>query len=179
MGFPRKLALVFIGFLGLCFNATGVPDTNVSSVLCNSGVYSKGDPFGISLAYVIAEIVAVTPTSKNYDFFNISPYPNADAFGHAACNQNLTSADCALCLGAAKTAMFASCQSRIGARSVLHDCTIRLPLEKGRIKKFIPGIRYTRQAPMAAVLTYPKSADSFTSFLYLTLLRNQQIGIRA
>ncbi|KAG5246190.1 hypothetical protein OIU76_001632 [Salix suchowensis] len=125
MGFPPKLALVFIGFLGLCVIAKGVPDTNVTSVLCNSGVYSKGDPFGISLAYVIAEIVAVTPTSRNYDFFNISPYPNADAFGHAACNQNLTSADCASCLGAAKTAMFASCQSRIGARSVLHDCTMR------------------------------------------------------
>ncbi|KAJ6931099.1 antifungal protein ginkbilobin-like protein [Populus alba x Populus x berolinensis] len=74
MGFPPKLALVFIGFFGLCVIATSVPDTNVTTVLCNSGVYSK---------------------------------------------------DCSTCLGAAKTAMFASCQSRIGARSVLHDCTIR------------------------------------------------------
>ncbi|KAH8509239.1 hypothetical protein H0E87_011121 [Populus deltoides] len=152
MGFPPKLALVFIGFFGWCVIATSVPDTNVTTVLCNSGVYSKGDPFGTSLAYVLAEIEAGTPTSKNYDYFNISPYPNAFAYGHAACNQNLTSSDCSSCLGAAKTAMFASCQSRIGARSVLHDCTIRPPLEKKRIKKLIPGIRYTRQAPMAAVL---------------------------
>ncbi|KAG6776323.1 hypothetical protein POTOM_019829 [Populus tomentosa] len=124
MGFPPKLALVFIGFFGLCVIATSVPDTNVTTVLCNSGVYSKGDPFGTSLAYVLAEIEAVILTSKNYDYFNISPYPNAFAYGHGACNQNLTSSDCSTCLGAAKTAMFASCQSRIGARSVLHDCTI-------------------------------------------------------
>ncbi|CAK7346612.1 unnamed protein product [Dovyalis caffra] len=121
MGSLPKLALVIVGFFGWCIVTRSVPDTNVTTVLCNSGTYSKGDPFGISLDYVLAEIESVTPTNKNYDYYNISPYPNAFAYGHAACNQNLTSSDCTTCLGAAKTAMFATCQSRIGARSVLHD----------------------------------------------------------
>ncbi|XP_052184183.1 antifungal protein ginkbilobin-like protein [Diospyros lotus] len=101
------------------------PNTNVSSVLCNNGVYSEGNPFATSLAYVIAELEAVTPTIRGYDYHNISPYPNAFAYGHAACNKNLTASDCGTCLGAAKMAMFGACNSRIGARSILVDCTIR------------------------------------------------------
>ncbi|EEF41722.1 antifungal protein ginkbilobin-like protein [Ricinus communis] len=127
MGIPPKFAAVMIiSFLGLCSTkVTSMPNTQVLTVLCNAGVYSKADPFAISLAYVVEELEKKTAESKNYDYFNISPYPNAFAYGHAACNQNLTSSDCTACLGAAKTAMFSSCPSRIGARSVLHDCTIR------------------------------------------------------
>ncbi|KAK8588303.1 hypothetical protein V6N13_087238 [Hibiscus sabdariffa] len=75
--------------------------------------------------YVLQDLEAVTPKREGHDYFNISPYPNALANGHAACNQNLTTSDCAICLIAAKTAMFGTCQNLIGSRSVLHDCTIR------------------------------------------------------
>ncbi|XWS46805.1 hypothetical protein CRYUN_Cryun14cG0099900 [Craigia yunnanensis] len=125
MGYLPKLAAAMIGFLLLCNNVRSVPNTSITTVLCNSGVYSKGDPFATSLAFILEELETVTPTRRGYDYFNISPYPNAFAYGHAACYQNLTSSDCATCLAAAKTAMFGTCQSRIGARSVLHDCTIR------------------------------------------------------
>lgn len=116
---------LLIGFLGLSSVVQCIPNTNVSSILCNSRVFSKGDPFSISLAYVLSELEAVTPTRHGYDYHNVSPYPNAFSYGHAACNANLTSPDCSTCLGAAKTAMFATCVSRIGARAVLFDCTIR------------------------------------------------------
>lgn len=129
MGLSPKLAttiiLSFLGFLLCSINVSSLPNTAVQTVLCNSGVYSKGDPFGVSLSYVVEELETATPRSKNYDYYNISPYPNAFAYGHAACSQNLTSSDCTTCLDAAKTTMFSTCQSRIGARSVLHDCTIR------------------------------------------------------
>ncbi|KAI9180625.1 hypothetical protein LWI28_006749 [Acer negundo] len=125
MGFLQKLAVIVIGLSMLCRIVRSVPNTNVTSVLCNSGVYTGGDPFAISLAYVLADLETATSTSKGYDYHNISPYPNAFAYGHAACNNNLTTSDCTACLGAAKTALFASCQTRIGARSVLYDCTIR------------------------------------------------------
>jgi len=125
MGFPPKATVIVTAILWLCSVAGSIPDTDVNTVLCNSGVYSQGDPFAISLNYVVAELETVPPTRKSYDFFNISPYPNAFAYGHAACNQNLTSSDCTTCLAAAKTAMFSTCQSRIGARAVLHDCTMR------------------------------------------------------
>ncbi|CAK9151057.1 unnamed protein product [Ilex paraguariensis] len=116
---------LLIGGLGLCGIVRSEPNTNVKNVLCNSGVYAKADPFAISLAYILSELQSVAPTRQGYDYRNISPYPNAFAYGHAACNQNLTSSDCSTCLGAAKTTMFGACESRIGARSVLYDCTIR------------------------------------------------------
>ncbi|XP_050238527.1 antifungal protein ginkbilobin-like protein [Mercurialis annua] len=123
---PKMAAKIMISILALFITKiTSDPNTKVLSVLCNSGEYSKGDPFGISLAFVVEELEDSTPKSKNYNYYNISPYPNAFAFGHAACNQNLTTSDCRTCLAAAKTAMFSSCPNRIGSRSVLQDCTIR------------------------------------------------------
>ncbi|KAG8389362.1 hypothetical protein BUALT_Bualt02G0221400 [Buddleja alternifolia] len=111
--------------LSLCNTATSKPNTAVKLVQCNSGTYTAGDPFTISLTYVLAELENATPSRQGYDFHNISPYPNAFAYGHAACNQTLTSADCAACLASAKTALLGACDGRIGARSVLYDCTIR------------------------------------------------------
>ncbi|OVA16283.1 Gnk2-homologous domain [Macleaya cordata] len=111
--------------LGICEEVSCVPNTNITSVLCNSGVYTRSDPFATSLTYVLSNLEAVTPSRKGYDYFNISPYPNAFAYGHAACNSTLQSADCTTCLGVAKQSMLTTCVSRIGARSVLYDCTIR------------------------------------------------------
>lgn len=88
-------------------------------------MYTSGDPFAISLAYILQELETATSAQKNYDYYDISPYPNAFAYGHASCNPNMTSSDCTTCLGAAKTDMLATCQSNIGGRAVLGDCSIR------------------------------------------------------
>ncbi|KAL2238882.1 antifungal protein ginkbilobin-2 [Sesamum indicum] len=109
----------------LCDVARCKPNTTVKIVQCNIGTYTEGDPFTISLAYVLAELENVTPARQGYDFRDISPYPNAFAYGHAACNQTLTSSDCTACLSAARIAVLSSCDHRIGGRSVLYDCTIR------------------------------------------------------
>lgn len=119
----KKLLTLFS--LCVCSVVQSVPSTNIVQVLCNAVAYSEGDPFGASLAYVLSDLEAETPGRKGYDYTNISPYPNAFAYGHATCNGNITSSDCGACLGAAKTAMFGQCPRRIGARSVLVDCKIR------------------------------------------------------
>nr|XP_043610102.1 antifungal protein ginkbilobin-like protein [Erigeron canadensis] len=116
---------LFIRVFGICRIVESAPNTNVASVLCNSGIYTKGDPFTISLAYVLDELPKVTPYQQGYDYRNISPYPNAFAYGHASCNQNLTSMDCKTCLDAAEVHMLDICSYRIGARAVLNDCAIR------------------------------------------------------
>lgn len=121
---PQILASILL-LLSLCRISAATPNTAVKSVLCNSGTYTKGDPFTISLAYVLAELESATPSRRSYDFRNISPYPNAFAYGHAACNQTLSSSDCADCLAAAKSAMLGSCDGRIGGRGELYDCLIR------------------------------------------------------
>lgn len=105
--------------------ARGAPDTTVKQVLCNVAGYTAGDPFAASVAYVVADLVAATPAREGYDYANISPYPNAFAYGHATCSRNLTRSDCGTCLGAAKGAMLGTCASRIGARAVLGDCGMR------------------------------------------------------
>ncbi|KAK7378344.1 hypothetical protein VNO80_03783 [Phaseolus coccineus] len=126
MGIATKCVIIGIGLLWLWSVAESVPNTSIINVLCNSGVYTSGDPFAISLSYVLGDLEKETGTQKSYEYHNISPYPNAYAYGHATCNLNLTSSDCKTCLGAAKMALFTTCQApRIGARSVLHDCTIR------------------------------------------------------
>lgn len=117
--------VILMGFLHGIAMVTSTPNTNIQTVLCNSGRYTAGDPFATSLAYVLEELQTTTPKHKNYDLYNISPYPNAFAYGHGSCNKNLTISDCTVCIGAAKTAMLDSCQSRIGARAVLLDCAIR------------------------------------------------------
>jgi hypothetical protein len=123
---PQKHVTIVVILLCLWSSAESVPNTNIIKVLCNSGVYTSGDPFGISLSYVVEDLENETPSQKNYDYHNISPYPNSFAYGHATCNLNLTSSDCKTCLGVAKSDIFTTCQTKtIGARSVLHDCSIR------------------------------------------------------
>nr|GEV39508.1 aluminum-activated malate transporter 13-like [Tanacetum cinerariifolium] len=85
--------------LGICKVVQSAPNTNVTSVLCNSGVYTKGDPFTISLAYILDELPKVTPSQKG--------------------------TDCKTCLDAAEVHMLDTCNNRIGARATLNDCAIR------------------------------------------------------
>ena len=127
MGFDLKFASITMMLLLLTCTTKVISarDTTVTTVLCNAGTYTAGDPFATSLAYVLDELENTTPKRENYDFYNISPYPNAFAYGHGFCKKNLTRSDCADCLGAARVAMVGSCQSRIGARGVLRDCEIR------------------------------------------------------
>lgn len=101
------------------------PDVTVVSTLCNSAAYTGGDPFAISLAYVLADLLEAAPDRRGHDYYNISPYPNAFAYGHAACKANLTASDCTTCLRYAEGQMNSTCGMRIGARSVLVDCTTR------------------------------------------------------
>ncbi|XP_009356861.3 antifungal protein ginkbilobin-like protein [Pyrus x bretschneideri] len=121
------VTLTLIGFAGFffCSVVRCTPDTNVTNVLCNGGLYTAGDPFAVSLAYVLQELETAAPAHKNYDSYNISPYPNAFAYGHASCNKNITAPDCTTCLGAAKTDMSVTCQNAIGGRAVLVDCAVR------------------------------------------------------
>ncbi|XP_047316603.1 antifungal protein ginkbilobin-like protein [Impatiens glandulifera] len=126
MGFLEKtkqiLLIILIGHLTATIST---PNTKIATVLCNSGVFTAGDPFSISLNYILSELQSLTPSHPQKDFHNISPYPNAFAYGHAACTNNLTASDCTNCLRAANSAMFTTCVTRIGARAVLVDCTMR------------------------------------------------------
>ncbi|CAI9107906.1 OLC1v1007388C1 [Oldenlandia corymbosa var. corymbosa] len=117
--------ILLVGFYHQTCFVESVPNTTVLITQCNNGVYANGDPFGISVAYVVDDLESATPFRQGYVYRNISPYPNAFAYGEANCNQSLNGLDCGTCLGAAKKAMLSSCVSRIGARSGLVDCSMR------------------------------------------------------
>uniref|UniRef100_A0A453AV40 Gnk2-homologous domain-containing protein n=3 Tax=Triticinae TaxID=1648030 RepID=A0A453AV40_AEGTS len=120
------LPLALVHLLSSCPHTTsGAPNTAPLSVLCNGAVYGAGDPFAESLAYVLADLLAATPQSRARDAYTISPYPNAFAYGHAACRAGLTGVDCASCLGSAVSQMNATCGHAVGARAVLVDCSVR------------------------------------------------------
>lgn len=111
--------------------AAAAPNTEAISVLCNGASYGAGDPFAASLEYVLSELVSATPTARSSgggrDFYDISPYPSAFAYGHASCSPALASsaADCAACLRSAVSQMDAACGHSVGARAVLVDCSVR------------------------------------------------------
>ncbi|TVU37492.1 hypothetical protein EJB05_10808, partial [Eragrostis curvula] len=105
--------------------AVAAPNTAALSVLCNGAVYGAGDPFAASLAYVLSEMQSATPARAGHDFYDISPFPTAFAYGHAACRAALTAADCAACLASAASQMDATCGHSVGARAVLVDCSVR------------------------------------------------------
>lgn len=126
MAVLAKVMVVLFTLLAIFFAASeATPNTNLTQLLCNGATYTGGDPFSRSLSYVLDDLQASTPSSKDHDYYNISPFPNAFAYGHAACNANLTATDCATCLSSARTTMLNTCVSRIGARVVLYDCAIR------------------------------------------------------
>jgi hypothetical protein len=101
------------------------PNTEALSVLCNGASYGAGDPFATSLTFVLSELLSATPVRAGHDFYDISPYPAAFAYGHAACRAALSAADCAACLRSAVSQMDASCGHSVGARAVLVDCSVR------------------------------------------------------
>lgn len=74
MGFPSKLALVIIGFFGQCIIVKSVHDTNVTTIICNSKMYSKGDTFGISAnqtwAYTTLQICIFSHIKRYLDVAN-------------------------------------------------------------------------------------------------------------
>ncbi|KQK14894.1 antifungal protein ginkbilobin-2 [Brachypodium distachyon] len=122
---PVALLLLFCGPHG----AGAAPSTTPLSVLCNGDVYGAGDPFAASLAYVLSDLLARAPSSSPSprDAYSISPWPNAFAYGHAACGARVpTHAACAACLGSAIAQINSSCgAAAVGARAVLVDCRVR------------------------------------------------------
>ncbi|XP_073138360.1 antifungal protein ginkbilobin-like protein [Henckelia pumila] len=117
---------LIIGLLAISFSAVkSHPNTTVQTIICNAYTYAKIDPFGKSVAYVLADTMNVTPSIKGYDYYTVSPYPTAIAYGHATCNVKLPRSQCARCLVAARGTVSSSCANRIGGQVTMVDCSMR------------------------------------------------------
>ncbi|KAL0918634.1 hypothetical protein M5K25_010653 [Dendrobium thyrsiflorum] len=114
-----------VALLLLLISSAPSPAAGGSSVFCNRYHYTAGDPFAISLAYVLSDLVVSGPARLGQDYYNISPYPNAFAYGHSSCSGNLTAGDCSYCLRSAVGVVNKSCPMAIGGGAALGNCGVR------------------------------------------------------
>ncbi|KAG8370718.1 hypothetical protein BUALT_Bualt13G0012400 [Buddleja alternifolia] len=116
-----------IGLLATTFFpvAKSDPNTNVDTIACNINTYAENDPFGDSVAYVLADLMNVAPSQQGYNYYTVSPYPTSVAYGHATCSQSLANSECANCLATARGTVSSSCASRVGGQVALVDCGMR------------------------------------------------------
>lgn len=118
------LMVLAIGQMQLFLVAKSDPNTSVYLLLCNENTYAQGDDYANSVAYVLADLMNVTP-NHGYDYTTQSPYADAVCYGHATCNTALSYSDCADCMIAARAAVTSGCTNSIGAQVGMVDCSIR------------------------------------------------------
>lgn len=104
--------------------ANSTPDTTTQYLACNTNTYSPDDPYANSVAYVLADLMNVTP-NHGYDYYTQSPSAEAVSYGHGTCNTALSYNDCADCVEAARDALTSNCANRIGGTVNMVDCTMR------------------------------------------------------
>ncbi|KAL2236494.1 antifungal protein ginkbilobin-2 [Sesamum indicum] len=130
MALVQKLNMIMtiislIGLTGLLSVAKSEPNTNVNLLWCNENGYAEEDPYADSVAYVLADLMNVTPSRQGFDYSTVSPYGTAVSYGHATCNTGLSNNDCANCLVAAKASVSSSCLNSVGGRVAMVDCAMR------------------------------------------------------
>lgn len=101
-------------------NATAT-NTTVIDVQCNTGQYTASNPFTISLAFVYVVISYTTHLINNdYSYHDISPYPDAFAYGHDKYNiNNITASDCSIHINIAIAHINDACAMRMGKEACL------------------------------------------------------------
>ncbi|KZV32412.1 antifungal protein ginkbilobin-2-like [Dorcoceras hygrometricum] len=115
-----------MGLLATTFFCVGSePDTTVTTLICNGNTYLQDDPFGDSVAYVLADLMNVTPSQQGFNYYTVSPYPTAVAYGHATCSQSLANSECANCLATARGTLSTTCGGHIGGQVGMVDCGMR------------------------------------------------------
>ncbi|KAL3753264.1 hypothetical protein ACJRO7_000630 [Eucalyptus globulus] len=83
------------------------------------------DPYANSMAYILKDMVTVTPSDVDYDYSTTSPYTAAAAYGHATCSQAVSYSDCGICMGSIKSQILAICPNSLGLQAKLEHCRIR------------------------------------------------------
>ncbi|CAI9108371.1 OLC1v1007944C1 [Oldenlandia corymbosa var. corymbosa] len=88
---------------GLCTSlVSGDPNTGIVTQDCSFLKYPPDDPHQSTIAYVLNDVMTMTPTTLGYMYFDSTdPSPSGIAFGHGSCEMTLSQQDCAACMTAA------------------------------------------------------------------------------
>ncbi|KAK4441679.1 hypothetical protein Salat_0502800 [Sesamum alatum] len=126
MALVQRLNMIMTFILtGVVSVAKSEPNTNVNLLWCNENGYAEEDPYANSVAYVLADLMNVTPSRQAFDYSTLSPYATAVSYGHATCNTALSNNDCANCLAAGKASVSSGCLNSVGGRVEMVDCAMR------------------------------------------------------
>ncbi|KAL8029030.1 hypothetical protein ABFX02_14G201700 [Erythranthe guttata] len=120
----NMMSIALLIGLSLLLVAKSDPNTSVNLIVCNGNSYSQSDAYANSVAYVLADMMNVTP-NHGYDYKTQSPYAQAVSYGHATCNTALNYNDCADCMIAARSAVTNNCLDKVGAQVSMVDCSMR------------------------------------------------------
>lgn len=111
--------------LSVAVGTLGEPDTTMRKILCNKQSFSGNDAYKNSEGYVMSQLINVTPTTDDYDYYSSSSNPTDNGYGHAACEGHLNSGDCMNCIWYAMGAWINGCFLRIGAQVQMVNCSLR------------------------------------------------------
>lgn len=77
------------------------------------------------MAYVLKDMVTMTPSDADHDYSTTSPYAAAAAYGHATCSQALSYSYCGICMGSVKSQILVICSNSLGTQVKLEHCRTR------------------------------------------------------
>lgn len=99
-------------------------DGNVVSRTCNGQHFREFSSYDAAVGGLMHDLVLNTP-SNGFNRYTVDEVDGARAYGHAACNGEITKDDCGQCLDGAVTYIRSYCGLSIGAQLQVRDCRVR------------------------------------------------------
>lgn len=129
LGMIEKFAILMI--LAFCFCSKiskcqrDSYDTTILYRICNGARHFKTlSPYGDAVYDVIDDLLRHTETN-DFNYYSSSQRDGVSAYGHAACNGEISQLACGLCLSDVHCKLLDYCGNSIGAQIQVRDCRLR------------------------------------------------------
>lgn len=127
MADQRFAAVVATALFSLCFDVAECDpydSSHVESMICNGEHFEMYSPLDVASGSVLFNLQLHTPSS-GFNYYTSFQDRDVTAYGHAACNGQLTVDACVQCLEAAVNILYFPCRYSVGAQIQLQDCRVR------------------------------------------------------
>lgn len=116
---------VTIVLLSTCETTTGVPDTTLHGIECNTETI-KAPAYEEAVKYTLKQLISAT-WNRGRNYYTRFTVDGFYCFGHARCSANaaFTLRDCKVCLRSARHTVNDMCHFVKGAHITLADCYMR------------------------------------------------------
>lgn len=122
--FKHIFETLLFGLFTILYVASALPNMSLVYKICNDIKFGQDSAIGWNIVSVLNDDVTYT-SSNGYNYYNRSPGETDIAYGHGACNGQISAADCNECMTDASRRLFTGCPRNTGAQVQLHDCRLR------------------------------------------------------